>query len=104
MFFQRYPFKPISNAGKMALTNYILQTLICILIFYGFGWGKYNYYSRSELLIWVALIWLFLVSFSTFWLSKFQYGPLEWTWRRLTYGKLRTEKQKTEMIARQNEH
>lgn len=37
VFFQRYPFKPISNSGKMALTNYILQTLICILIFYGFG-------------------------------------------------------------------
>ena len=84
-YLKKIKFKPISLAGRMALTNYIMQSIICTLIFYGFGLGKYNAYSRSELLYFVLSIWIFQLIFSWFWMQRFNYGPLEWTWRKLTY-------------------
>lgn len=80
-------FKPLSSAGRMALTNYILQSIICGLIFYGYGLGKFNQYSRTALLPIVGGIWAFQLALSWWWLRRFRQGPLEWLWRRLTYGK-----------------
>ncbi len=76
-------FAPV---GRMALTNYIMQSVIGVLIFWGVGFGV-----GSLGLIWVILIavtvYLFQILISRAWLKYFRYGPLEWIWRQLTYGK-----------------
>ena len=84
-YLKRFTANPISLVGRMALSNYILQSIICGLIFYGYGLGKYNQYSRAELLLIVIGIWLLQLIISWFWLQKFDQGPLERLWRKLTY-------------------
>jgi uncharacterized protein len=78
-------FNVLSAVGRMAFSNYIGQTIFCTVIFYGFGFGYFGELERYETYFVVAGIWLFQMVFSYFWLRKYQYGPLEWIWRRLTY-------------------
>ncbi|MFO7952773.1 MAG: DUF418 domain-containing protein [Bacillota bacterium] len=78
---------PVAAAGKMALTNYLAQTLICVIIFYGFGFGFYGEVSLSEGILITIAIFLVQVAWSNAWLRKFKYGPMEWFWRLLTYKK-----------------
>lgn len=87
-FFSRFRFKPISLAGRMALSNYILQSILCGLIFYGYGLGWHNQLARTELLPIVAGIWILQLGLSFWWLQRYRQGPLERLWRRLTYGKI----------------
>ena len=77
----------LANVGKMALTNYLSHTLICGFIFYGWGLGFYGSFERSEMLLVVLGVWAFQVFFSNFWMARFQFGPFEWLWRSMTYGK-----------------
>jgi len=77
----------LANVGKMALTNYLSHTLICGFIFYGWGLGFYGSVERSEMLLVVIGVWLFQLFFSSFWMARFQFGPFEWLWRSMTYGK-----------------
>lgn len=77
----------LSAVGRMAFSNYIGQTVICTTLFYGFGFGLFGKLQRYEWYIVVGLIWVFQLAFSSLWLHYFQYGPLEWIWRRLTYWK-----------------
>lgn len=77
----------LANVGKMALTNYLSHTLICGFIFYGWGLGYYGSFDRSEMLLVVMGVWFFQLFFSNFWMSRFQFGPFEWLWRSMTYGK-----------------
>lgn len=71
--------------GRMAFSNYIGQSLICTWLFYGYGLGLFGQLDRLDLLIVVLAIWVFQFYFSLWWLSRFQFGPLEWLWRALTY-------------------
>ncbi len=71
--------------GKTAFSNYILQTLICTGIFYGFGLGLFGEVERWAQLIIVFVVWLLQLWLAQWWLQKYQYGPLEWAWRSLTY-------------------
>ncbi len=76
----------LAAVGRMALTNYVMHTVICNSLFIGFGlFGSMGF---AQLYIIVAFIWLAQLIYSPIWLSKFKYGPLEWVWRKLTYGKL----------------
>ena len=75
----------INSVGQMALTNYLMQSLICAFIFYGYGAGLYGSVSRLELIPFIIGIWVFQVAFSVLWLSYFTQGPIEWIWRSLTY-------------------
>lgn len=84
-YLKRIKFRPLSIAGRMALTNYIFQSVVCGLIFYGYGLGKFNQYSRTELLGIVLLIWIVQLLGSYIWLRRFKQGPLERLWRWLTY-------------------
>jgi uncharacterized protein len=77
----------LANVGKMALTNYLSHTLICGFIFYGWGLGFYGSFDRSDMLLVVVGIWVFQLFFSSFWMARFQFGPFEWLWRSMTYGK-----------------
>jgi uncharacterized protein len=76
----------LAPAGRMALTNYISQTLIQILIFYGVGLGLIGKISNAWIPALAVLIFSAQLFFSRAWLKRFNYGPLEWLWRRLTYG------------------
>ena len=78
---------PLAAAGRMALTNYLTQSLVCASIFYGWGFGQFGQWSRVELLLVVASIWLVQLVGSSLWLRWFQFGPAEYLWRSLTYGK-----------------
>jgi uncharacterized protein len=84
---------PISAVGRMAFTNYILDTLICTSIFYGFGMGLYGKMSRVGQIEVVVAIWALQLVVSTAWLRYFRFGPLEWLWRSLTYRQLQPLKQ-----------
>jgi len=80
-------FRIMAAPGRMALTNYIMQSVFGIIIFYGISFGL----GATVGLIYVELIaagvFLFQVLYSYLWLNKLQFGPLEWGWRMLTYGK-----------------
>ncbi|MCW3835470.1 DUF418 domain-containing protein [Sphingomonas canadensis] len=78
----------IAAAGRMAFTNYLMTSLICTTLFYGYGLGWYGYLSRAELYLVVALVWLAMLLWSKPWLDHFRYGPLEWVWRSLSRGSL----------------
>ncbi len=81
-------FKNILGAvGKMAFTNYILMSLFAMFIFYGNGLGFYGQVERKFQILIVFGIWIILLVISPWWLKKFQFGPLEWLWRVLTYWK-----------------
>jgi uncharacterized protein len=77
--------KALAATGQMALTNYLGQTIICTLLFYGHGFGWYNQVERVELLFVVVAIWVFQIIFSMLWLKQFRFGPFEWLWRSATY-------------------
>ena len=68
--------------GRMALSNYLLQTLICTTLFYRFN--LFLKFDRLHLLALVPAIWLVNILFSVLWLRFFPQGPLEWIWRKLT--------------------
>lgn len=72
----------IQNVGRMALSNYLLQTLICTTLFYHFGY--FGQFTRLELVVLIPFIWMANLLFSYYWLRIFQQGPLEWCWRKLT--------------------
>ncbi|RIV18002.1 DUF418 domain-containing protein [Fibrisoma montanum] len=76
---------PLALIGKMALTNYVLQSVIGTLIFYGYGFGLIGEIPSAVAITLTIPIFLAQVLFSRWWLSRFQYGPLEWAWRSLTY-------------------
>jgi len=81
-------FRRVTAAvGRMALSNYLFQTLVCTTIFYGHGLGLFERVSRSQLMLIVVGVWILQVIFSLLWLRRFQIGPAEWLWRTLTYGK-----------------
>ena len=75
----------LAAVGRMALTNYIGQSLIGTYIFYGFGLGLFGTLNRVQQFIIILLIWVFQIVFSSWWLDRFQYGPLEWVWRMLSH-------------------
>ena len=78
----------LSSIGKMALTCYLLESIIATFIFYGYGLGFFGHISRIGQLFITLIIWIILIFFTTFWKRRFKYGPLEWIWRCLTNFKL----------------
>ncbi len=77
--------RSIAAVGKMALTNYIMHSLLCMIIFTGVGFGMFGRLQRYELYFVVAGIWILQLIISPIWLRYFYYGPLEWVWRTLSY-------------------
>jgi uncharacterized protein len=77
----------LTSVGRMALTNYLMHSLICAIIFTGLGFGLLGQLQRVELYVVVVAIWLFQLWLSPIWLKQYRFGPIEWLWRTLTYGK-----------------
>lgn len=86
--FKQILFNWLAPVGKMALTNYLMQSIIATGIFYGHGLGLFGHYGRAELYLFVVGIWVFQILFSNWWMKRFQFGPFEWLWRSLTYWKI----------------
>ena len=79
--------KVLAAVGQMALSNYILHSLLCTTVFYGHGLGWIGTVTRIQQLGIVVAIWSVQLILSPIWLRYFRYGPLEWLWRSLTYWK-----------------
>ncbi|WP_436933961.1 DUF418 domain-containing protein [Halovenus marina] len=75
-----------SAVGRTALSNYLFQTVVAISIFYGFGFGLFGRVSRVEQVGFVLGIWVLQTVLTILWLRTHRYGPMEWVWRKLTYG------------------
>lgn len=75
-------------AGRMAFSNYIGTSVVMMLLFQGWAGGLFGTMHRVDLLLAVLLGWALMIAFSRLWLGRFRYGPLEWLWRCLTYGRL----------------
>ncbi len=78
----------LKSVGRMALSNYLMQTILAIFIFNGsFGMGLFGTFQRWEQQVIALLMWVVLTIFSVKWMEKFSFGPVEWIWRTLTYFK-----------------
>ena len=80
--------RALAAVGRMALTNYLMQSLICLFVFHEIGLGWWNELERYQLYLVVAAVWAFQVAFSIAWMKRYRFGPMEWLWRALTYGRL----------------
>ena len=85
----RFLAEPLAAVGRMAFSNYIAQSLIMTTIFWGGarGFGLWGEVDRATLMAIVAAVCVLQLIWSPLWLSRFRMGPLEWVWRRLSYGK-----------------
>jgi uncharacterized protein len=77
----------LAAVGRMALTNYLVQSLIGTSLFYGYGLGLFGKVDRPGLWLIVLAVWALQLWYSPLWLSRFRFGPMEWLWRSLTYMK-----------------
>tara|TARA_B100001778_G_scaffold247918_1_gene208146 strand:+ start:643 stop:1899 length:1257 start_codon:yes stop_codon:yes gene_type:complete len=78
----------LACVGRMALTNYLMHSVIALFIFTGAGLGLLGKFSWSQLYLFVLLIWVIQLYISPLWLKYFYFGPVEWLWRLLTYLKI----------------
>jgi uncharacterized protein len=75
----------LAAPGRMALSTYLLQSIICTTIFYGYGFGLFGQVGKVTALILTIVIYGVQIIIMNLWMKKFQYGPAEWLWRWLTY-------------------
>ena len=78
---------PLASVGRMALTNYLMHTVICTTLFYGYGLGLYGQVGVALGVLLTLVIYAAQIPLSNWWLARFRYGPMEWLWRTLTYGR-----------------
>ena len=77
---------PIAAAGRMALTNYLMQSLVFALLFYGYGLGLFGRLDPTTAALIGVASYAGQLWFSKWWLNQYHFGPFEWLWRSLTYG------------------
>ncbi|HLM54342.1 MAG TPA: DUF418 domain-containing protein [Pseudoxanthomonas sp.] len=75
----------VAPAGRMALTNYLVQSIVCTLVFYGYGLGYFERLPRAWQVPFALALFAVQVLASRWWLARFRFGPMEWLWRSLTY-------------------
>ncbi len=76
----------LAPAGRMALTNYLLQSALSAAVFFGYGLGHWGL-GRAAQVAYVGVVFALQVALSHAWLKQFRYGPMEWLWRAVTYGR-----------------
>jgi uncharacterized protein len=81
-------FRCLEAVGQMAFTNYIMHSVVCTLLFFGYGLNYFGELEFYQLYFVVAAIWAVQLVVSPLWLRHFRFGPLEWLWRTLTYWKV----------------
>jgi uncharacterized protein len=87
--------RALAAGGRMAFTNYLMQTVICTFIFYGHGLGLFGKVNRTGQILMVFIIYVFQLWLSQTWLKYFRFGPVEWLWRSLTYKKMQPMRNRT---------
>jgi uncharacterized protein len=80
---------PIGAVGRMALSNYLFQSIVCTTIFYSYGLGLYGQVSPALGLLLTFAIYIVQIVISNAWFKSYSFGPVEWIWRRLTYGNVK---------------
>ena len=78
---------PFAAVGRMALTNYLMQSVVCTIFFYSYTTGLYGRVGPALALIPTVILYSLQVVLSNWWLTRYRFGPMEWLWRGLTYGK-----------------
>ena len=78
----------IRAAGRAAFTNYLGTSIVMMFVFHGWALGLFGQLNRPQLYVVVVLAWVVMLAWSKPWLDRFNYGPLEWLWRCLTYRRL----------------
>lgn len=91
--------RPFAAVGRTALSNYLFQTIVATTLFYGYGFGLFGQVSRVGQLLIVLAIWGTQLALSTLWLRRFRFGPAEWLWRSLTYGRFQPIRQRETAVA-----
>lgn len=91
----------LASAGRMALTNYLLQSLLAAMIFHGYGWGLIDRLRISWVLVLVPSIFAVQLRFSGWWLARFRYGPVEWLLRAITLWRWPDQRVPPSLSARQ---
>lgn len=94
----------LAAVGRMALSNYLLHSLICLVLFTGAGFGLIGVFERWELYVIVLLIWMVQLALSPWWLKRYSFGPAEWLWRSLTYGSMQKWRIKDDDSLKRTEH
>jgi uncharacterized protein len=79
--------RPLTAVGRMGFTNYITQSVVCTWIFHGFGLGLYNRVGPLAGAMIGLTLFTLQIPLSLWWLRHFRFGPLEWVWRSLAYGR-----------------
>lgn len=77
----------VSAAGRAAFSNYIGTSVVMLFVFHGWAAGLYGELNRPQHWLVVLAVWVLILAWSKPWLDRFRYGPLEWLWRCLTYGR-----------------
>lgn len=85
-----YILTPLATAGRLALSNYIFQSVICTLIFYSYGLRLYGKVGPAAGLALTVAVFAAQVFLSVLWSRRFSLGPIEWLWRSVTYGRLQS--------------
>ena len=80
--------RPLASLGRMALTNYLMQCIIAAVLFYGFG--VYGKLGPAAAALFAAGVYVLQIPLSAWWLRRCSFGPLEWVWRSLSYGRLQS--------------
>ena len=75
----------LAPVGRMAMTNYLTQTLLATAVMYGHGLGWFATMGRAELWLVILPIWGLQIAWSSWWMARFRFGPFEWLWRTATY-------------------
>ena len=83
----KWPLSRIAAVGQMALSNYLLTSVTMMTIFAWGPWHWYGYVEYYKIYYAVVGMWLVNLIFSSIWLRYFEFGPVEWVWRSLTYWK-----------------
>jgi uncharacterized membrane protein YeiB/mono/diheme cytochrome c family protein len=78
---------PVAAAGRMALTNYLAQSIIFAILFYGYGFGLFGKLDTSRATVIGITVYALQLWFSAWWLRRYRFGPFEWIWRSMTYGR-----------------
>ena len=86
----------LAAVGRMALTNYLMHTLVFTTLFYSYGGGFYGKASPAVSLLLALAIYAIQIPLSRYWLARFRFGPVEWLWRSMTYGSLQPMRRTTQ--------
>ncbi|SEM89762.1 uncharacterized protein SAMN04489762_1341 [Terribacillus saccharophilus] len=86
----------LSYVGRMSLSNYLFQSLLMFILFYNVGFGLYATFSLAGFICFVISVFVIQVVLSRIWFRYFTFGPVEWLWRILTYGKIQPLRKKSE--------